>query len=241
MAYQGMPVCAIIPARGGSKGIPRKNIVPLHGKPLLAYSVEHALQSRYIDRVIVSTEDAEIAHIAREWGAETPFQRPLELAGDAVLDLPVFAHALEWLEAHDQYTPPVVVHLRPTAPLRAAGQIDAAVELLISDPQADSVRSVSVPTQHPYRMFQLDDAGYLRPLLATEHPEPYLLRRQDLPDVYWYNCVIDVTRRQTIFEQHSMTGRRIRPYLIDSGAVVDIDGPDDLLVAEAKIQLFYGT
>ncbi|MBU0701059.1 acylneuraminate cytidylyltransferase family protein [bacterium] len=230
-------VCAIIPARGGSKGIPRKNIVSLAGKPLLAYSIEHAHASNYIERVIVSTDDDEIAQVASSWSAEVPFIRPAELAGDEVLDLPVFEHSLTWLRDHENYIPEIVVHLRPTSPLRKASHIDEAIEMLIANFKADSVRSVSVPSQHPYRMFAADEDGFLYPLLKTKYKEPYLLRRQELPLVYWYNCIIDVTRYRTIFDKNSMTGDYILPYIMDSKFVVDIDGPDDLLVAEVKIKL----
>lgn len=230
-------VVSIIPARGGSKGIPRKNIVPIAGKPLLAYSIEHAHAARTVERVIVSTDDEEIAHVAMTWGAEVPFMRPADLGGDTVLDLPVFQHALTWLEEHEGYRPEIIVHLRPTAPLRGSGQIDGAVNMLVEHPGADSVRSVSVPSQHPYRMFSIGEDGFLRPLLQTPHKEPYLLRRQELPLVYWYNCVIDVVPRSTVLGKQSMTGDHILPYIIDGSFVVDIDGPDDLLVAEAKIAL----
>lgn len=231
-------VCAIIPARGGSKGIPKKNIVPVAGKPLLTYSIESAQASTYIERVIVSTDDEEIAKVAVSWRAEVPFMRPIELAEDTVLDLPVFQQALTWLEEHENYKPKIIVHLRPTSPLRKTAQIDEAIELLLANPKADSVRSVSVPSQHPYRMFSIGKDGFLHPLLKTEHKQPYLLRRQELPPVYWYNCVIDVTRHKTIFGKQSMTGKYIVPYIMDSKFVVDIDSPDDLLVAEAKVRLF---
>lgn len=230
-------VCAVIPARAGSKGIPRKNIVSIDDKPLLAYSIEHAQASKYIERVIVSTDDDEIAQVAISYGAEVPFMRPAELAGDEVLDLPVFQHALSFLKEDENYKPDIIVHLRPTSPLREAAQIDEAVELLIRNPNADSVRSVSIPSQHPYRMFYIAEDRFLRPLMKTEYKEPYLLRRQELPPVYWYNCVIDVTRYKTIFEKQSMTGDYILPYIIDSKFVVDIDSPDDLLVAEVKIKM----
>lgn len=232
-------VVAIIPARGGSKGIPRKNIVAIDGRPLIAYSIEHARASRSIERVIVSTDDDAIAAVALEHGAEVPFRRPAELAGDAVLDLPVFEHALLWLEEHERYEPDIVVHLRPTAPLRPAGQIDAMVELLLAHPEADSVRSVSRPGPHPWRMFTIGASGYLDPFVK-EHPHPYLLRRQDLPELYWYNAVTDVTRRRTILEKHSMTGDRILPYVIDARYVVDIDEPDDLLLAAVKLRQLRG-
>ena len=230
-------VCAIVPARGGSKGIPRKNIYPILDKPLLVYSIEHALNCESIARVIVSTDDPEIAQVAKDNGAEVPFMRPDEIAGDQVLDLPVFIHGLNFLKEKENYNPEIIVHLRPTSPLRFPEQIDEAVQLIIDNPQADSVRSVSIPSQHPYRMFKINEDGFLKPLMNTEYKEPYLLRRQELPDVYWYNCVIDVTRRETIFDKNSMTGDYILPYVMDSKFVVDIDTPDDLIIAEAKIKL----
>ena len=229
-------VLAIIPARGGSKGIPRKNLVPVAGKPLVVHSIEHALAARCVERVIVSTDDPEIADVARAAGAEVPFLRPAELAGDTVLDHPVFVHVLERLARDEGYAPQLVLHLRPTAPRRLPGWIDAACALLRDDPRADSVRSVSPPTQHPYRMFRLDAEGYLDPLFKHEHPAPYLLRRQDLPAMWYYNCVIDVTRPRTILEKGSMTGDRIRPYAMNAEDVVDVDSLRDLQLARALLE-----
>lgn len=225
-------VVAIIPARGGSKGIPKKNILPVNGHPLIVHSIEAALCSSLIDRVVVSTDSEEIRDIAVAAGAEVPFLRPADLSGDLVLDLPVFEHALEFLRDAEGYIPDVVVHLRPTAPYRRPEWIDDAIRLLQSDPEADSVRSVSEPEKHPYRMFTIDEDGYLNPIMKHQHPLPYLLRRQDLPKVYFYNCVIDVTTPRTIFEKHSMTGDKILPYIINPDDVVDIDTRRDLKLAE---------
>lgn len=225
-------VLAIIPARGGSKGIKRKNLVPFNGKPLVAHSIIHALGSQLVNRVIVSTDDEEIQRTALGFGAETPFLRPRELAEDQVLDLPVFEHALRFLEDTEGYRPDLVVHLRPTAPHRMPEWIDAAVHLLQAHPEADSVRSVSEPDKHPYRMFRVGQDGLLDPIMKHEHPVPYLLRRQDLPKLYYYNCVIDVTRPATIFSKQSMTGDRIFPFIMNPDEVIDIDSPRDLRIAE---------
>lgn len=228
----GMNVLAIIPARGGSKGIKRKNLVKLDGKPLVLHSINHALNSRFITRVIVSTDDVEIMAVARDSGAEAPFLRPKELAEDHVLDLPVFIHALKFLEETESYYPDLIVHLRPTAPYRKPEWIDEAVRLLAEHPEADSIRSVSEPEKHPYRMFTIDNNGYLDPVMKHLHPEPYLLRRQDLPPVFYYNCVIDVTRPSTIFDKASMTGNHILPFVMNPDDVIDIDSPRDLRIAE---------
>src|SRR3954469_2165589 len=133
-------VLALIPARGGSKGIPRKNVIDIAGKPLIAWSIEHALAAARVTRVVVSTDDEEIASVAAAWGADVPFLRPAEFAQDLSPDIDVFRHALEFL-ARESYTPEMVVHLRPTGPVRRVDDIDAAIGLLASDPDADAVRA----------------------------------------------------------------------------------------------------
>jgi CMP-N,N'-diacetyllegionaminic acid synthase len=229
-----MEVLAVVPARGGSKGIPRKNLVPVNEIPLLAHSIRHALESPSITRVIVSTEDEEIADVARKFGAEVPFLRPHPLAEDHVLDHPVFRHVLETLK-QGGYEPALVVHLRPTSPFRRIEWIEEAVARLAAQPLADSVRSVSRPTQHPYRMFTIASDGFLHPLMQHEHPVPYILRRQDLPPVYYYNCVLDITRPATILEKGSMTGDKILPYVVPEDDVIDVDTSRDLDVARFLI------
>src|SRR5512146_2665623 len=133
---------AIVPARGGSKGIPRKNIRDFAGYPLIAYSIAAARQADAVTRVIVSTDDEEIAQVGRQWGVETPFLRPAEFAQDNSTDLPLFQHALKWLDEHEGYHPQVVLQLRPTSPLRPRNLVDRAVSTLLAHPDADSVRGV---------------------------------------------------------------------------------------------------
>ncbi len=227
-----MNILTIIPARGGSKGIKRKNLLMLGGNTLVGHSVKHSLSSKLVTRTLVSTDDEEIKNEALKNGAEVPFLRPAELAGDQVLDLPVFEHAINYLKEKENYMPDIVVHLRPTAPYRKPEWIDECIQLLINHAEADSVRSVSEPEKHPYRMFTIDDAGYLDPIMKHKHPVPYLLRRQDLPPVYFYNCVIDVTRPSTIFKKKSMTGDRILPYVMNPDDVIDIDRRQDVEIAE---------
>ncbi len=227
-----MEILALIPARGGSKGIKKKNLILFKQKPLVVHSIKHAAKSRLVTRTIVSTDDPEIARVCRDQGAELPFMRPEELAEDHVLDWPVFKHALDFLEKEEGYVPDLVVHLRPTTPYRKPGWIDEAVALFMEHPEADSLRSVSTPDKHPYRMFRIDGKGFLDPVMKHEHPEPYVLRRQDLPRMYYYNCVIDVTRPATIHEKQSMTGDRIFPYIMDPDDVIDIDSEKDLRIAE---------
>lgn len=171
-------VVAIVPARGGSKSVPRKNLRQLGGIPLLAYSIEAGLRASAVDRVIVSTNDPEIAEVARRYGADVPFLRPSELATDLALDLPVFQHALEWLAAHDDYRPVAVVQLRPTSPFRPPNLVDEAVALLQSDPETDSVRAVVRASQNPYKMWRLGSGGLMTPLIETAGIESYNQPRQ---------------------------------------------------------------
>ncbi|MHB8192741.1 MAG: cytidylyltransferase domain-containing protein [Bellilinea sp.] len=227
-------VLAVIPARGGSKGIPHKNIRPFAGHPLIAYSIMAARQAETVTRVIVSTDDPQIAAAAREYGAEVPFMRPDELAQDHTLDLPVFQHALAWLIANEAYSPDVVVHLRPTSPVRPIGLVDEAVRLLLNNPEADSVRGVVPAGQNPHKMWRIDmETGQMRNLLDVPGvPEPYNAPRQVLPAVYWQTGHIDAIRPVTILEKNSMSGSVILPVKIDPRYTVDIDGPSDWQRAE---------
>jgi len=230
----GTEVLAIIPARGGSKGIPRKNIRNFAGHPLIAYSIAAALQSQRVTRVIVSTDDAEIAEVARAYGAEVPFLRPAELAQDSTLDLPVFQHALAWLTANEAYAPDVVVQLRPTSPIRPVGLVDEAVHILLEHPEADSVRGVVPAGQNPHKMWRIDlQTGQMKNLLDVPGvPEPYNAPRQLLPPVYWQTGHIDAIRPVTILEKNSMSGEVILPVMIDPRYTVDIDSLADWARAE---------
>ncbi len=227
-------VLAIIPARGGSKGIPRKNIRPFAGHPLIAYSIAAGIRAETVTRVIVSTDDERIAEVARQYYAETPFMRPAELAQDDTTDLPVFQHALQWLAENENYIPDVVVQLRPTSPIRPMGLVDEAVHILLSNPKADSVRGVIPAGQNPYKMWRIDAyTGQLRNLLEVPGiAEPYNAPRQLLPPVYWQTGHVDAIRTATILEQGSMSGRFILPVMVDPRYTVDIDTPTDWQRAE---------
>ncbi len=226
---------ALIPARGGSKGIPRKNIRSFAGYPLIAWSIAAAKQSALVTRVIVSTDDEEIAAVAREWGAETPFLRPAEFAQDKTTDLPVFEHALKWLEDVEAYRPDVVVQLRPTSPIRPRGMVDDAIRILLEHNDADCARGIVPAGQNPFKMWRFNGEGKpLNPLLEVEGiPEPYNAPRQILPPVYWQTGHIDVIRTSTITQKHSLTGDVIYPLLIDPKYTVDIDNLPDWTKYEA--------
>lgn len=235
----GSGVIAVVPARGGSKSIPRKNIRPLNGVPLLAYSIEAGLSAGLVDRVIVSTDDREIAEVARSFGAEVPFLRPDCLAGDATPDLPVFQHVLDWLHTHEGTVPDIVVQLRPTSPLRPPDCIDRAIDLLRSHPTADSVRGVVRTSQNPYKMWRIQPDGAMAPLLAGEGVEPFNSPRQELPTTYWQTGHVDAIRTATILRQRSMTGSRILPLVIDPAYTCDIDDERDWRITELALERFH--
>ena len=217
-----MTTFALIPARGGSKGIPRKNVRPIAGKPLIAWTIEAARAARGIDTVVVTTEDAEIADVARSWGAEIPFLRPAELAADETPGVDPVLHAIEMLPEHD-----AVVLLQPTSPLRTAADIEGLLALVA---QADAPSAVSIcePDSHPSWMYRLDEDGRLAPLLQI----PPAARRQDLPPVYSLNGAIYYARTAWLRERRNFLGAETVGYRMPGERSVDIDGPLDWRLAE---------
>lgn len=208
-------VLAVIPARGGSKRIPLKNIKNMAGKPLIAWSIEEAKKSSYIDRLIVSTDSEEIADVARSYGAEVPFLRPPELAIDTARDYDMFEHVLQRLSEEGD-VPDIVIQLRPTSPLRTVEHIDAALELLEKHPEADSVRTVTMPEQTPYKMYTITEEGFLQPLLSDSRlKESFNAPIQTLPPTYKHVGYADCMWHKTITEKKSMSGDRILPLVLE--------------------------
>ncbi len=221
-----MRILALIPARGNSKGIPRKNIKPIAGKPLIAWAIEAALCSRVLDAVVVSTEDEEIAEVARQWGAQVPFRRPPELAQDDTPGIDPVLHALEQLPDFD-----VVLLLQPTSPLRTTEDIDACISLA-QDMQASSVVSVSKPGKHPYWMYSLGTDQRLQTLIDV----PPILRRQDLPPVYAVNGALYYTRTNWLQQQHTFVTAETVAYVMPSERSVDLDTQLDWKLAEILLK-----
>lgn len=225
-----MEILALIPARGGSRSIPGKNIARLLGKPLLAYTCEASLGSRLVTRTVLSTDDEEIAAIGRACGVDVPFMRPAELARDETPSLPVIQHALQTLSDREGYRPGIIVLLQPTSPLRQARHIDEALALLTGS--ADSVVSVvAVPHQFsPDSVMQIEN-GRLVPFIKGEGTRT--LRRQDKPRVYARNGpAVLAMRYDTVMKKRSLFGEECVPYIMDKGPSVDIDTEDDLAYAE---------
>ncbi|MEG1848787.1 MAG: acylneuraminate cytidylyltransferase family protein [Lachnospiraceae bacterium] len=230
-------ILAVIPARSGSKSVQDKNIRLLNGKPMLAYSIEHAKASRYINRIIVSTDSEAYAAIAREYGAETPFLRPAEYASDTSKDIEVFEHALHFLADTEGYVPDIVVQLRPTYPIRKPADIDAMIEMMMQDVTVDSVRTVAPATEVAHKMWYQKEDLTMTPILK-DIPEGYNMPRQELPRVLYQTANIDIIRPSVITEQHSMSGRKILGYRMTDN--YDIDTEAELLRAEEVLKIQQG-
>ena len=224
-------VISVIPARGGSKGVPRKNIKPLAGKPLIAYTIEQSLQSEYIDRTIVSTEDREIADISRQYGAEVPFMRPDDLAGDQVATVDVLLHTINWLEEEDKYNFDILVLLHTTTPLRAVKDIDSCIRLLV-EAKADDVFSVTEAHRNPYfNMVEIKQDGKV--MLSKEGT---FASRQNAPKVYDMNSSIYVWWKDILKSEKKIFLKNSRIYIMSKERSLDIDDNLDFKIAEFLIK-----
>jgi CMP-N,N'-diacetyllegionaminic acid synthase len=221
-----MNIVATICARGGSKGVPRKNIRPLCGKPLIVHTIEIAQKCRLINRIIVSTDDREIAETARKAGAEVPFMRPKELAQDDTAKLPVIKHAIQFLESQG-YSPDIVVDLDPTSPLRTEKDIEACIRMVMAG-EADNVFSVTRASKSPYfNMVEIID-GKVRLVKQLDRPAK---RRQDAPEVYDMNASIYVWKRDALMNNETIYLENTRIYLMPKWAI-DIDDETDFEFVE---------
>ena len=228
-----MRVLGVVTARGGSKGVPRKNLRPLCGRPLLHYTAEAALGAHRLTRVVLSTDDAEIAEAGRQLGLEVPFLRPAELARDDMPTLPVIQHAVRAVEAAGDRFDAVCI-LQPTAPLRSSSFIDGCIARL-EESGADAIVTVlPVPEAHnPHWVYFVSAEGDLR--LSTGEAAP-IPRRQDLPPAYHREGSVYVTRRDVLMEQNTIYGRRLIGYPIDPRDSIDINTQEDLERAEALLR-----
>jgi CMP-N,N'-diacetyllegionaminic acid synthase len=230
-----MEILAIIPARGGSKGVPRKNIKYLNSKPLLAYTADAALKSRFITRCVLSTEDKEIAEIGIEYKLEVPFMRPPELSSDSSSSLGVIQFTLIQLEALEGYIPDLVIILQPTSPLRTSTHIDEAIEKFF-DGNADSLVSIiRVPhNMSPFSAMQKDEKGYLHSLTSINELQN---QRQNKPVYYARNgAAIYITSSRNIIKDNTLFGKRIIGYEMNKIDSIDIDDEEDWIIAEALVK-----
>ena len=225
-------ILCIIPARSGSKGVPHKNIRELHGKPLIAWSIEQAQKSRFCNqmRIVVSTDSAKYAEVANQYGAETPFLRPADISADLSTDYEFLTHAVNWFRENENYKPDIILQLRPTSPTRNVAIIDECLETFIRNREEyDSLRSVVLFDKSPYKMYVLENEGkVLSPLFKEvgDISEPYNQCRQVLPSCYLHNGYIDIMKT-SILERGTISGDKIYPFVMDSDADIDIDTSAD--------------
>ncbi|KNZ70110.1 acylneuraminate cytidylyltransferase [Thermincola ferriacetica] len=232
--FAGKTILALITARGGSKGLPGKNIRPLLGKPLIAWTIEQALDCPYLDRVVVSTDDREIAETARGFGAEVPFLRPPELATDEAKSIDVVLHALDYFaQQNDEYD--YLVLLQPTSPLRRKEDIGRALELLIRNAaRADSLVSVGeISHGHPAMVQKIDDEGLLQPFLGQRITA---LRRQDLSPAYVPYGVVFISKVDKLKLLKTFYQEKTLPYVIQRWQHYEIDDIYDFIVTEAILK-----
>lgn len=239
MNKKNLKILCLILARGGSKRIPNKNIKILGGKPLIAYTIECAKKSKYINRIIVTTDSDKIAKVAESYGVQVPFRRPANISKSDSSEFDAFIHVLEWLKENENYVPNIIVKLFSTSPFRKVESVDRAVKLLLSSPKADSVRSVCLCSEHPYKMWSIDKKNNfvksfvsIKSKPAQAHTFAYHL----LPQVYIQNASIDVVRTDVIYKKRSIIGDKIIPFVMDEFESIDINTPLDFMLAQEMIK-----
>lgn len=233
-----MKILVLIPARSGSKGIPHKNIKLLNNLPLLVYSIKQAQQSKYFPqmKVVVSTDDEKYQKIAEEYGAEVPILRPKEISQDNSTDFEFINHMVNFLKDNQDYYPEVILHLRPTQPLRRVIDIDKALDLFIEHYQEyDSLRSVIETEKTPYKMYQIEN-NHLKPLIKLNHfTESFNVGRQYLPKTYLHNGYLDILKPE-LLKNNKISGERIYPYLMNQDDIYDIDTIEDWIKVENYLE-----
>jgi CMP-N,N'-diacetyllegionaminic acid synthase len=227
-----MNILGLIPAREGSQRNPNKNIRLLAGKPLIAYTINSASKSKYINRIIVSSDSREIMRISKLHGAETPFQRPKEIAQTNSTEFEFIMHALEWLRKNEKYEPDLIVLLYPTSPFRKAETIDKAIDEILRHPEADSLRSIRLCSEHPYKMWHIEN-GYLKPFIKSGDTNTQTLSYQLLPTIYIQNASIYIIRTSTIMNKKSTIGDIVIPFIMNEQESIDINTEIDFGMADA--------
>jgi len=231
--YKGKTILGLIPARGGSKGLPRKNIKPVSGKPLIAWTIEQALASKFLDRVVVSTDDKEIAEVSKKYGAEVPFMRPKELATDKSKGIDVVLHTIDWLKENDNRKQcDLLMLLQPTSPLRKSEDIDKAIELLFLK-EAKAIVSVCEVGHHPLWANTLPEDGCMKDFIRQEIINK---NRQELPVFYRLNGAIYLAYCNYVKQCRSFIGKDTFAYIMPRERSIDIDGKIDFKLAEILIK-----
>lgn len=227
------PVLAVVPARGGSKGLPGKNIRPLAGIPLIGHSIRCAKMTPEVDRIIVSTDSEEIANVARREGAEVPFLRPAELAGDKTAMWPVMRHALEQMERLDGRRYESLLLLDPTSPGRTPDDIRKAIEILSGDPSCDGIIGVSEPEFNPYWHCVIEEGGYMRDLISGAER---FSRRQDVPTVYRINATLYLWKRDFVLTADNWRTGRLKMLEVPEARAIHIDELDQFELTNLRLE-----
>ncbi len=227
-------ILGLINARGGSKGVPGKNIRPMNGKPLIGYSIECAKQSRYIDKVIVSTDDPQIINVAKSFGAEVPFLRPTELASDTAKQIDAMIHAVSFLEDKGEHYDIVCV-LQPTCPMRISKDVDSTLELLVSSNADSAITITDVGGRHPKTLYKKSDEGRIQPYLESDTAG---VLRQNFEELYWRTGAVYAMKRDILMDKKSLYGDDIRGHVMPEERCFNIDSPFDWNLCEAYMAKF---
>lgn len=231
--FEKKKILAFIPARGGSKSIKNKNIIKLFGKPLIYYSIAVAKKSKYISRVIVSTDSKVIKLISLKFGAEVPFLRPKRFATDTSKDYEVVKHLMSWLEKNENYLPDLIIHLRPTYPVRNHKFIDKQIFKALKNKDFDAYKSVVEASQTPFKMW-LKTKKFIKPVIGDFKKEYFNAPRQTLKKVYWQNACLDIINPKCLIQNRSISGKKIIPIIMKESEVFDIDYLSDLKKIKKK-------
>lgn len=229
----GKSVIAIVPARGGSKGLPGKNIKELCGKPLIAWSIEAGLASQYIDEVMVTTDSENIAGIARDFGATVPFIRPAELASDTATSFDTVKHVIDFYQNELNKTFDYIVLLEPTSPLRDTNDIDRALEKLFSIPNATAIAGIcKTESQNPAFLVKKNNQDFL---IGYEYQDMKVLRRQDIHDIFFFEGSIYISRIDTLLNKKTFYHEHTVGYIVPKWKSFEIDDIDDFVMVEALL------
>lgn len=230
-------ILAIIGARSGSKGVPNKNIRSFAGKPLLGWIILTARLSRHINKIMVCTDSPEYAVIAREYGAEVPYLQPKEISTDTSTDLDFMTYAIDWLEKNEGYRPDLIVHLYATNPLQRVEDIDACIEMIISDPEAHSATAIAEAREHPQKAVKMSpDGKHIITYITESGLDITPQQRQSYEKAYFRQGNVMVTRYDVLKNMRSLSGHKVRHHIIPKECALDIDSETDFLLAEQLIK-----
>lgn len=228
-------ILALIPARAGSKRVKNKNIRDLGGKPLIAYTIEAALKSKLVTRVVVSTDSPVIAAAAKKYGADVPFLRPKDLAGSGSTEYEFHRHALDWLKENEGYEADLIVNLYPTTPFRKSASIDRAIREMLANPKSESLRSIRKCAEHPYKMWTVK-GKLAHPYVGGVGSQKHTLAYQQLPEIWIQNASIYITRPSVIYDSKTTIGKNVLAFPMNEEESVDINLPLDFVLAETLLR-----